>query len=296
MKTRSSSALGGMFRTLSSRMIGAQVGTSAFSIQDLFENGEQGFYYDPYQLDTTFQDYFGRNQITTSDQNVGLILDEKNGLSLSDTAVIDQDFNGSPAWYNTDAWTVRNGKASAVGVSKGLYQGNKIVSGRLYRATITVDLISGALYLPYDGYPSNSSQITSSGTYTRYFFGTLSNFYAAYGSNFTGSVSNLNIVEVNGYHGQQSDVSLQPTIQLTPNQIVYDGVNDKLITKLPSQLTGCTIVRAVPNVGTQITTNQTIPTLYEDSTNYCALLVINRELTVDEVTKVTSLFNLKAGI
>ena len=296
MRTKQAPSLGGLFRTKTSRMIGIYLDNSPFIIQDLFLDGEDGFYYDPYELDTTFQEYFGRNSITASGQDVGLLLDEKDGLSLSDTTILDQEFNGSPAWYNTDAWTVKDGKASAVGVSKGLYQGNKIVAGRLYRATITVDLISGSLRLPYDGYSSNSVQVNTSGTYTRYFFGTLTNFYAAFGINFTGSVSNLSIVEVNGHHAHQSDIALQPTIQLAPNKIVYDAVNDKLITKLPTQLTGCTVVRAIPNVGTQILTNQTIPTTYEDSTTYSALLVINRELTIDEVSKVTAVFNTKAGI
>jgi len=286
--------LGGVFHTPSSRILG-NPNKAPSPVSDLFNNGEKGYYYDPSDLNTLFQDPQGRINVSTQNQNVSLVLDKKKGIKLTSTTVADQSFNNSASWFNTDVWVVGNGVASGVNVSKGLYQGNRINVGKLYRATLTVDLISGALNLPYDGYSANSAQVTASGTYTRYFFGTLTNFYAAFGVNFTGSISNLNIVEVEGNHAYQSVLALQPTYQTLPNRISY-GVGTKLSTTLTEILTGCTVVRVIPNVGTQILTNQTVSTLVEDTTNHCGLLVINRALTPTETSAITTLFNTKAGV
>lgn len=286
--------LGGVFHTPSSRILGNH-NKAPSPVSDLFNNGEKGYYYDPSDLNTLFQDPQGRINVSTQNQNVSLVLDKKKGIKLTSTTVADQSFNNSASWFNTDVWVVGNGVASGVNVSKGLYQGNRINVGKLYRATLTVDLISGALNLPYDGYSANSAQVTASGTYTRYFFGTLTNFYAAFGVNFTGSISNLNIVEVEGNHAYQSVLALQPTYQTLPNRISY-GVGTKLSTTLTEILTGCTVVRAILNVGTQILTNQTVSTLVEDTTNHCGLLVINRALTPTETSAITTLFNTKAGV
>ena len=82
----------------------------------------------------------------------------------------------------------------------------------------------------------------------------------------------------------------------TPRRIDFDTVDDKLITNLPTQLTGCTVIRSVPNVGTQILTGQTIPATYEDSTDHCGLIVINRALTPSETSAITAEFNKRAGV
>ena len=81
-----------------------------------------------------------------------------------------------------------------------------------------------------------------------------------------------------------------------PRYFKYDKVDDKLTTNLPTKLTGCTVIRSVPNVGTQILTNQTIPATYEDDTDHCGLIVINRALTPSETSAITAEFNKRAGV
>lgn len=97
------------------------------------------------------------------------------------------------------------------------------------------------------------------------------------------TVSELEIKEVTGYRTNQ-------------NYIKYDGVDDKLITNLPTALTNCTVVRSVPNVGTQILTGQTIPATYEDNKDHCGLIVINRALNATETSQITKLFDKAAGV
>lgn len=90
--------------------------------------------------------------------------------------------------------------------------------------------------------------------------------------------------------------SMRPLLVASPQRLDYDTVDDKLGTTLPAQLIGCTIIRAVPNVGTQILTNQTIPATYNDNTDHCGLIVINRALTTTETSQITKLFNKAAGV
>lgn len=99
-----------------------------------------------------------------------------------------------------------------------------------------------------------------------------------------------------GNHARQTASAARPILQNTPHRIDFGVVVDKLITKLSAQLTGCTVVRSVPNVGTQILANQTIPTTYKDDTDHCGLIVINRVITPSETSAITSEFNKMAGV
>lgn len=106
----------------------------------------------------------------------------------------------------------------------------------------------------------------------------------------------ISIKEVKGNHAYQTTSAARPILQDAPQRVDFDAVDDKLITNLPAQLTGCTVIRSVPNVGTQILTGQTIPVIYEDNKNHCGLIVINRGLTPSETSAITSEFNKRAGV
>ena len=133
----------------------------------------------------------------------------------------------------------------------------------------------------------------------RYFVATATDLYV--GVTFAKSeqtvvLSGLTIKELAGNHAYQATPSLRGILRDVPRRIDYDGVDDKLTVNLPSQLTGCTVIRADPNVGTQILTNQTIATQYDDSTDHCGLIVINRALTQTETAQITQIFNRLAGV
>ena len=104
------------------------------------------------------------------------------------------------------------------------------------------------------------------------------------------------IKEIAGNHAHQTTSSMRPLLVASPQRLDFDIAEDKLITTLPAQLTGCTVVRSVPNVGTQILTGQTIPTPYNDNTDHCGLIVINRALTPSETSAITDEFSKKAGV
>ena len=60
----------------------AGFGIAPFSPESLFENGEQGAWYDPSDYSTLFEDAAGTTPVTAVEQAVGLMLDKSKGLVL----------------------------------------------------------------------------------------------------------------------------------------------------------------------------------------------------------------------
>lgn len=287
-------------------------------IHDLFSNNEQGFVYDPNDLSTMYQDVAGTIPVTAVGQPVGLMKDKsgRNNHALQTTSaarpvlqqppilgnelVVNGDFSNG-----TTGWSVQNGTVAVVngaarvtatsaaqpqivlplgflagktveisvnfmnrtggtGVFIGVYSiASGVISSITSLATNGVVKIKAIIPLGFDG-----------GLYCR-LNGPTSGSYVDF--------DNISIKEITGYLTDQ-------------NHIKYDGVDDKLITNLPSQLTGCTVVRSVPNVGTQILTGQTIPATYEGNKDHCGLIVINRTLTLSETSAISAGFNKRAGV
>ena len=81
-----------------------------FSPASLFANGEQGWWYDPSNFATLFQDSAGTTPVTAVEQPVGLQLDLSKGLVLGAELVTNGDFS-DPV---TTGWTVTGGTLSVV--------------------------------------------------------------------------------------------------------------------------------------------------------------------------------------
>lgn len=273
-------------------------------IKALFANNEQGFAYDPNDLTTLYQDAAGTIPVKAAGQTVGLMLDKKTLLQESAELNPDTHFKDSAKWLLnrasiadeklifTDAPSASN--ASILGLTE---------LGKWYKITVTVDSISGQLrvspYLP--GYtPTINFDINAAGTYTAIMQAEAAAspgiLVRTVGASTSAIVSFLSIKELSGNHAYQSVSAMRPLLVAAPQRLDYDAVDDKLITNLPTQLTGCTVVRSVPNVGTQILTNQTIPTPYNGNIDNCGLIVINRALTASETSQLTKLFNKAAGV
>lgn len=85
IKTPLSTVIGGAFWTPGATIVAA---TSEQLIEKLFSNGEQGFWYDPNDLSTMYQDAAGAVPVTTVGQPVGLIRDKsgRNNHAYQDTS------------------------------------------------------------------------------------------------------------------------------------------------------------------------------------------------------------------
>lgn len=264
-------------------------------IRKLFANNEQGFAYDPNDLSTMFQDTSGTVPVTGVGQPVGLVLDKSKGLGLGGEL-------NTGAWNLTGGWTITNGIAThAVGALGSCNLGGAVL-GKWYKYRARVVNRAGSFLIACNSNIVININTPSDKIYDIYATssvggnGRLIDFYAQ--SNFDGDVyvSEVSVKEIRGNHAYQTTSSMRPLLVAAPQRLDYDTVDDKLITNLPTQLTGCTVVRSVPNVGTQVLTGQTIPATYEDNKDYCGLIVINRALTPSETSAITAEFNKRAGV
>lgn len=299
IKTPLSTVIGGAFWTPSATILGGTSKTFDQLIKSLFANGEQGFAYDPNDLTTMFQDAAGTVPVTAQGQPVGLMLDKSEGLSLStEIFTAPLDFNN---WNRTAAvtsFTVNSFTTNGFGgciknpITTGMPR-NKAYQVRIFGTCDVAHKIrcssstAGEVSVPAGDFDVTIKSPITFADNTMYFqlqvAGTI-------------TVNSISVKELTGNHTYQTTSAARPILQDVPRRIDFDAVDDKLITRLPTQLTGCTVIRSVPNVGTQILTGQTIPATHEDNTDHCGLIVINRALTPGETSAITSEFNKRAGV
>ena len=278
-----------------------------------YDLSDQGFFYDPSDLSTMFQDAAGTIPVTAAAQPIGLIRDKsgRNNHASSTTSSRRPIFEQKPilgANFVTDSTLAEPSKWNT-GVASGIsVSGNKLIFNNVAANHLTVSsalskkLTSGKRYLLsyiISGYVSGAvrAQLTGgvakstasfnkNGRVSLVVTATANNSSIGFQSTAAGTTLNISEVylqEITGYLAAQ-------------NHIKYDGVDQRLTTKLTAQLTGCTVIRSVPNVGTQILTNQTVPTPYNDNIDNCGLIVINRALTPSETSVITAEFNKRAGV
>lgn len=286
-------------------------------ITKLFANGEKGFFYDPNDLSTMYQDAAGSVLVTGVEQSVGLVMDKSKPV-LSGQNILSN-------FLTVDGWVKGNPdiSISVVGgmlrISKGavasqhVYKIFSCEANKLYRLTVKFKNHTGnnVRFLVRNagggGLPPTLSQniqtfAATDGSGDSFFISTGATHSIVVSSQNAAAssvdVESVSVVKVSDSinHAYQTTSAARPILQDVPKRIDFDTVDDKLITSLLAQLTGCTVIRSVPNVGTQIMTGQTIPATYNDNTDHCGLIVINRALTHSETSAITSEFNKRAGV
>lgn len=295
--------MGGGIHSGNTFLMGGGLKTLTQLVKSLFANGEQGFFYDPNELTTLYQDAAGTIPVTAQGQPVGLLLDKNKGLELGVEKVVNGNFASDTAWIKGSKVTISNGSAIFNGATGNpvLSQNVGITPGKWYELTINVaEATAGLITLRIYGIVGNDSILTASsvGVYKVRALARSDaiGLIGVAASSTSMKLSSFSVKEILGITASQTTSAARPILQSNPCRIDFDAVDDKLITKLPAQLTGCTVIRSVPNVGTQILTGQTIPATYEDNTDHCGLIVINRALTPSETSAITSEFNKMAGV
>ena len=308
IKTPLSTVLGGAFWTPGATVINGAKLSFEIVMKKLFANGEQGFYYDPSDMGTMYQDAAGTIPVTAVGRAVGLVLDKSRGLRVGSELWANQtpsiqNASGTIGAYNSTTRTMTNTGTNLAGYPRFVFNVGAIVGKRYF--------ISGKL-------SGNVSKIHSFGKIRLSSGGSeASLFYNDQTGEFYGRVlaesnslefltslsvgesltlDSISVKELAGNHSHQTTSSMRPLLVASPQRLDYDPADDKLITNLPAQLTDCTVIRAVPGVGAQILTNQTIPATYEDNKDHCGLIVINRALTPSETSAIAAEFNKRAGV
>ncbi|WP_147239191.1 phage head spike fiber domain-containing protein [Acinetobacter baumannii] len=256
---------------------------------------------------TLFQDAAENIPVTGAGQPVGLMLDKSKGLVLGSEVVANGGFDTNTNWVLTSGLSISGGKlniVASVGGSATQILGSYKPSG-WYEIRLKVDTVTSSDFTVR--LLSTSSTIVGSGTYKNtageHIWKVLATapferviIQCGDGSGLTATIDSISVKELAGNHAYQTTSAARPILQNTPRRIDFDAIDDKLITTLPAQLTGCTVIRSVPNVGTQILTGQTIPATYGDNKDHCGLIVINRALTPSETSAIAAEFNKRAGV
>ena len=316
IRTPLSTVIGGAFWTPEATVVGGTRPSFETVMKKLFANSEQGFWYDPNDLSTMFQDAAGTIPVTGVGQPIGLLLDKSKGSALGSEIVTNGDFNTGnlTGWANPDTapsvTSVINNQAvmtAAAGSTLARLRQFKAVPIGTYEVSVQVVSLTGAITANLS-FGSGSAGDASYGAIALSQVGTIKRLVhvttGSLGLAFTVSsvdggtitIDNVSVKQIIGNHAYQTTSAARPILRDAPRRIDFDAVDDKLTTKLPAQLTGCTVIRSVPNVGTKILTGQTIPVTYEDNTDHCGLIVINRVLTPSETSAITAEFNKRAGV
>lgn len=271
-------------------------GTKSFNqlVKALFANGEKGFAYNPNDMSTMSSDAAGYWPLTIVGQYVGMMLDKSKGLVLGEelftkfdstlSSTLSRDTVPCVVTSTTD-FSVYGAVGSGI-IQPGTYKIEYSWEGNTNLAQMVIQLPDG-----------NNISVgnEAAGTFSRVMrFGVAGYFSVTKDQPKTGqtfTITKASIKQLPSNTAFQLTQSMRPRLQDAPRRVAFDGVNDKLTTTMAAQLTGCTVIRAVPNTGIEIQTNQTIPVNYEHSSNHCGLIVINRALTTSEVNQLTKLFN-----
>ena len=217
-------------------------------IQSLFANSEQGFFYDPNDLSTMFQDAAGTIPVTAAGQPVGLMLDKsgRNNHAYQTTSASRPIFEQKPILgtnFVTDSKLATPGTWSTSAVSGVSVSDNKLIFNNVaaYHAPVTSRLLSTRLavgkqyLLSYiiSGYVSGAvrAQLTGGATLNTASFNkngrvslvvtaTERHSFIGFQSTVAGTTLNISEVylhEVTGYLTDQ-------------NYLQFDGVDDFLQT------------------------------------------------------------------
>lgn len=218
-----------------------------FTPLSLFSAGEQGYWLDPSDFSTMFQDTAGATPVTAFGQSVRLMLDKSRGLVLGPELVtngkFDADVSGWSAgnsallnWVNGKIQIERNGVNNPFAS-----QSFATVVGKTYRIEYTLAEITGASAGVRVGTSagndanSNTGAI-SVGTGSRLFVATattthVSLFLGATTDGVYVQFDNISVREVPGNHFTQTSTSNAPILQQDASGryfLLFDGTDDWL--------------------------------------------------------------------
>jgi hypothetical protein len=221
-------------------------------IKSLFANNEQGFFYDPNDLSTMFQDSAGTIPVAAVGQPVGLMLDKSRGLALSSERNSNQNFDNLNGWTTGSATTaviensevkVTFGGRISSSINWFALSGSYFV-GKVYKVSFDATYISGGYLEAGFGYQAGIvvSSNSNAGIKTRYTFTSggpfnQATYLLAFSATTAGSVwkiDNVSVKEVLGNHAFQTTSAARPILRKNAvtgaNYLEFDGSDDFLQT------------------------------------------------------------------
>lgn len=239
IKTPLSTVIGGAFWTPEATVINGAKLSFEIVMKKLFANGEQGFWYDPNDLSTMYQDATGTVPVTSVGQPVGLVLDKSKGLVSGTNTVLNGDFSqGGTSWGFTGGVTFSGGKAVYDGLNNpSIYQNvPNIELGAFYKVRFTIsNLVTDALAVRIGGGAFNFG-FNQNKTYEVILpaVGTGLLQFAAAGSGAVLELSDISVKKLSGNHAYQATSASRPVLRKNAvtgaNYLEFDGTDDFLQT------------------------------------------------------------------
>jgi len=276
-------------------------GVPAFDPATLFASGELGAWYDPSDLTTMFTDLSGMVNVSSAGQQPAIHLDKSLGLSLGSPR-IDGSFSSATGWPDDGlgGWSITGGQlVRAAGQSSTTtfrrVDSNSFQAGKFYRVSLNVIAVTGEIRCQSNTGVQLFGFITTPGQKEAVFYNaSASNVQLLGVASATCTVDDLVIREISGNHSIQTTSANRPTYQIEPSRLVADGTDIQPVV-FPSSLgSNCTVARAVPGVGAEVLTAQTIGTSYNITQSHAGFLIINRGLTGPETALLTAFLDSRS--
>ncbi len=241
-------------------------------IQKLFANGEQGFFYDPNDLSTMFQDAVGTVPVTAAGQPVGLLLDKSKGMVLGDNYLTTDTLDFTIGWADTASVTAKsknsftvNGTGGCFAVFDGLI--GKAVSVRLKgRCGVSWVFRNGTDLNGAVNVPAGEFDVTS--TNPAIFKNYASIYFTINGAS-TLTLDSISVDEIKGNHAYQAASAARPILRKNAvtgaNYLEFDGSDDFLQTSnidftSTGKVTSITAINASTSIGCVFETGSSLPT------------------------------------
>ena len=230
IKTPLSTMIGGAFWTPSAMILGGASKTLNQIIKSLFANNEQGFFYDPNDLSTMYQDAAGTVPVTAVGQPVGLVLDKSKGLVLGGNVFVNTVNGYFDSGSTTELLTGTLEKTTAwMSVNPDTFYKIETNGSSADRCRIQVKNASGVIsYLTQYSFEGNA-------TYPRYAkTNSDSVLMRIYFKSSAGNATGLIIRAITGNHAYQTVSASRPILQRNATTgayyLAFDGADDFLQT------------------------------------------------------------------
>ena len=196
---------------------------SAFTPASLFTAGESGYWLDPSDFTTMWQDNQGVTPVTATGQTCGLILDKRIGTRTQVFSDANVTFTGAAGYAGRISPGVYEYARDAVTNGSVVFGG--LVTGRTYLISVQISAYAGAIpgitNISADFRSALNAQIrtgvTTAGTYTAFYVADGATFRIGGGGSNTGStISNVSILEVPGNHFLQATAGNRPILGVEP--------------------------------------------------------------------------------
>lgn len=221
--------------------LGLSGAQSSVSPSALFAAGDPGFWFDPSDFSTLFQDSAGTTPVTAAGQSVGLVLDKSKGLVLGPELVTNGDFSGGTTGWTVSAQSSISGGQARIVSTDGSFQNiaqNKTLNGPAwYEVSLdVVSVASGSLNFAFTGAGVNVSIPAGAGRRVVRFFvasNTSSSLSFGRSAGVTDiTIDNVSVRELPGIHATAAGTK-RPTYQIDASgrpYLSFDGVDDALVT------------------------------------------------------------------